>query len=204
MKWKQQSGQFRLAQANRLPLSSLNPIYLAREANQRPGLLIRCRHTQCHTTSHVAVLVESTKFIGKREAFVILSGNCYICLHSRGTIDLETALAVTIVRTPSRLIFRVSEWIEVKTIKLTLAQNKKVSWWMNRVLNSKRLYIVWDVLATAKTPQINLIFHKKYFSNKKRSKIIFWCVFIFYKQIKPLGKCCRIRCHAIALLTNGD
>lgn len=72
MKWKQQSGQFRLAQANRLPLSSLNLIYLVQEAKRPPGHLIRCRHTQCHTTSHVAELAESMKFTGKLKKYAKL------------------------------------------------------------------------------------------------------------------------------------
>lgn len=66
MKWKQQSGQFRLAPANRLPLSSPSPIYLVLEAKQLLAHRIRYHQTQCHTISHVAVLVESMKFIGRQ------------------------------------------------------------------------------------------------------------------------------------------
>lgn len=67
MKWKQQSGQFRLAPANRLPLSSLNPSYLVREARPTLDRPTHYRHTQCPTASHVAALAESMKCTGKRE-----------------------------------------------------------------------------------------------------------------------------------------
>jgi glyoxylase-like metal-dependent hydrolase (beta-lactamase superfamily II) len=69
MKWKQQFGQFRWAQANRLHLNSPKPIYLVREAKQLPGRRIHCHHIQCHTVSHVAVLAESMKFTGKNGDF---------------------------------------------------------------------------------------------------------------------------------------
>lgn len=69
MKWKQQSGQFRWARANRLHLSSPKPIYLVPEAKQLLGQRIHCRHIQCHTVSHVAVLAESMKFIGRLSNF---------------------------------------------------------------------------------------------------------------------------------------
>lgn len=65
MKWKQQSGQFRLAPASRLPLSSLKTIYLAHEVRRPLGRHTLYRHTQCRTVSSVAELVESMKFIGE-------------------------------------------------------------------------------------------------------------------------------------------
>lgn len=77
MRWKQQSGQFRLAPANRLPLSSPSPIYLVHEVKPMLGRHIHCHHTQCHTAvSLVVELGESMKFIGKSR-FKNLCGKSY-------------------------------------------------------------------------------------------------------------------------------
>lgn len=68
MKWKQQSGHLRLAQANSQH-SSLNQTYLVREAqllDHRRIYHTQSVHTQCHTVNRELVYrAESMKSIGK-------------------------------------------------------------------------------------------------------------------------------------------
>jgi hypothetical protein len=62
MKWKQQSGQYRLARANKAR-NSLNQTYHlvhVVDKQQRPVLRTSYHHTQCHTVSR-----ELMKFIGE-------------------------------------------------------------------------------------------------------------------------------------------
>lgn len=61
MKWKQQSGQYRLARANKAR-NNLNQIYLVQEVDkqQPPDLRTSYRRIQCHTVSR-----ELMKFIGE-------------------------------------------------------------------------------------------------------------------------------------------